>query len=1075
MGLVGWLSLRNGQQAVNEVTQQLRQEITARVEQYLETFLEIPVLINKINADAWINGELDLESSETERYLWQQGQYFPTVTWISLGAEQNGEFLGLLRTESNTLELVVANPSAHHYLAHYNIDSEGNRAELLSIFKEKKYDPRRRPWYQNAVKAGQPIWNEIYPGLSYNSSTFYLSASRPIYNRNNQLLGVSTVDFTLHDLNKFLGQLEIGQSGQVFILERSGHLVAHSIKTSKIEHVKATESHDLLMRSTTQSLHQHFGDLTQITHNQQFDFKLENQRQLVQVLPFKKEPGLDWLIIVVVPEADFMGQIQANTRITIFLCLVALMLATGIGILTSRWMIKPILQLKEAAQALSAGQFEQTVNLKRSDELGILANAFNSMAKQLRESFTTLETQNIQLQHFDRLKDEFLANTSHELRTPLNGIIGLAESLIEGAAGPLPNQATSNLTMISASGKRLSHLINDILDFSKLKHQNLILQLKPVGIREIVNIVLALSQALIGNKSLQLINAIALELPRAEADENRLQQIFHNLIGNAIKFTETGKIEVYAQEINHHLEITVADTGIGISTDKLDRIFESFEQADGSTAREYGGTGLGLAITKQLIELHGGEVWVKSEVGKGSQFIFTLPISVNPIAKTSELSLPPLFSKIPQLIAQPATENSTSDSEFKIFIVDDEAINLQVLANNLSLQNYAITQAINGLDALEMIENGFQPDLILLDVMMPRMTGYEVCRKLREQFLPNELPIVMLTAKNQDADLVEAFGCGANDYLTKPFSKTELLARIKTHLNIAKLNTAYGRFVPHDFLRFLGHESIVEVELGDQVQKKMTILFSDIRSFTCLSEQMSPQENFNFLNDYLGRVSPIIRAHNGFIDKYIGDAIMALFPNSVNDAIQSAIEMQKQVTLFNEQRPHASSFPLTIGIGLHTGSLMLGTIGEPARMETTVISDAVNLSSRLEGLTKYYGAGILISEQTLFHLENPQQYHYRLLDTVKVKGKNLPVAIFELYDGDPPALQQLKIQTQTDFEQARIYYAEANFTKAKLLFNQILNLNPQDQAASLYLERCHNYQKHGVPKGWQGVETLNEK
>lgn len=404
VGLVGWLSLRNGQQAVNEVTQQLRQEIAARVEQYLETFLQPPFLINKINADAWTNGQLDLESSDTERHLWQQSQYFPTVTWISLGAEQNGEYLGIWRTESNTLQLVVANSSTHHYSTHYNIDDEGNRAKLLSRFKDKKYDPRHRPWYQNAVKAGRPTWNEIYQ--DFNSSTLYLSASRPIYNRNAQLLGVGTVDFSLHDLNKFLGHLKVGQSGQVFILERSGHLVAHSIKTSlplkknhtnKLGRVKATDSHNILMRSTTQSLHQHFGDLTQIAHNQQFDFKLENQRQLAQVLPFKKGPGLDWLIIVVIPEADFMEQINANTHLTILLCLVALMLATGVGILTSRWIVKPILQLKEAAQALSAGQFEQTVNLKRSDELGILAKAFNGMAKQLRESFTTLETQNVQL------------------------------------------------------------------------------------------------------------------------------------------------------------------------------------------------------------------------------------------------------------------------------------------------------------------------------------------------------------------------------------------------------------------------------------------------------------------------------------------------------------------------------------------------------------------------------------------------------------------------------------------------------------------------------------------------------
>ncbi|MCZ0904476.1 response regulator, partial [Microcoleus sp. HI-ES] len=166
-----------------------------------------------------------------------------------------------------------------------------------------------------------------------------------------------------------------------------------------------------------------------------------------------------------------------------------------------------------------------------------------------------------------------------------------------------------------------------------------------------------------------------------------------------------------------------------------------------------------------------------------------------------------------------------------------------------------------------------------------------VCEKIREKFTAIEVPIVMLTAKNQVSDLVQGFDAGANDFLTKPFVKNELLARIKTHIRLAKINAAYGRFVPHDFLRFLGHESIVDVRLGDQIQKEMTVLFSDIRSFTTISEAMTPQENFNFINSYLSRVSPVIRAHQGFIDKYIGDAIMALFPESADDAVRAAVEM----------------------------------------------------------------------------------------------------------------------------------------------------------------------------------------
>ncbi|HEY9300696.1 MAG TPA: ATP-binding protein, partial [Phormidium sp.] len=444
----------------------------------------------------------------------------------------------------------------------------------------------------------------------------------------------------------------------------------------------------------------------------------------------------------------------------------------GVGILTSRWVIQPILRLKDAASHLSQGEFNQTVNLERSDELGVLANAFNSMADQLQASFTTLERKNAELQCLDKLKDEFLANTSHEIRTPLNGIIGIAESLIDGATGKLPEKTVSNLGMIASSGRRLSHLINDILDFSKLRHQNIELQIKPVGVRELAEIVLMLSQPLVGKKSLQLINSISPNIPVVDADENRIQQILHNLIGNAIKFTETGKIEVSAKVVKGQVAITVSDTGIGIPADKLERIFESFEQADGSTAREYGGTGLGLAITKQLVELHGGEIHVSSIVEQGSQFTFTLPISQNQVKSNSAVSPISSTVKTLELTQEHQILNEAYRMEtggFKILIVDDEPINLQVLVNNLSLERYAITQANNGLEALAIIEGGFKPDLILLDVMMPRMTGYEVAQKIREKFLAIELPIVMLTAKNQTSDLVEGFISGANDYLNKPF------------------------------------------------------------------------------------------------------------------------------------------------------------------------------------------------------------------------------------------------------------------------------------------------------------------
>lgn len=393
------------------------------------------------------------------------------------------------------------------------------------------------------------------------------------------------------------------------------------------------------------------------------------------------------------------------------------------------------------------------------------------------------------LKQMDKLKDEFLANTSHELRTPLNGIIGLAQSLMDGVAGDLSDKAKTNLAMIISSGKRLSTLVNDILDFSKIKHKNIELNLKSLGLYEIVEIVLTLSQPLTVKKQLQLVNAIDKDLPPVLADENRLQQILYNLIGNAIKFTYEGKVEISAQHLNNQLQVTVTDTGIGIPVDKFDRIFESFEQVEGSATREFGGTGLGLAITKQLVELHHGKIWVESTPGQGSKFHFTLSIATTP---AKNLDTPP--STLNRLLA--ATESTavaTSVSlpnigQFKVLIVDDEPVNRQVLLNYLSLQNYTVIQAENGMEALTILDEDMKPDLILLDVMMPKMTGYTVCRKIREQFSLDELPILMLTAKNQISDMVEGLEVGANDYLSKPISKEELLARIKSHVHLYQIN-----------------------------------------------------------------------------------------------------------------------------------------------------------------------------------------------------------------------------------------------------------------------------------------------
>lgn len=275
------------------------------------------------------------------------------------------------------------------------------------------------------------------------------------------------------------------------------------------------------------------------------------------------------------------------------------------------------------------------------------------------------------------------------------------------------------------------------------------------------------------------------------------------------------------------------------------------------------------------------------------------------------------------------------------------------------------------------------------------------------------------------------------------------------------LTTAYSRFVPRDLLRFLGKESIIDVELGDQIQQEMTVLFSDIRGFTTLSESMSPADNFRFINSYLGRMEPIIGAHHGFIDKYIGDAIMALFPSDVENAVLAAIEMLKRVEEYNVTRLKRGYEPIRIGVGVNTGELMLGTIGGKNRMEGTVISDAVNLASRIEDLNKIYETNLLIGEAVRSRLDDTR-YKIRMIDRVRVKGKSKAVTVYEIYDADPPKLRQLKDETRADFERGFATYRKKEFTRAREIFTSVYERNSADRAAYVYIRRCEKLLDRGV-------------
>lgn len=547
---------------------------------------------------------------------------------------------------------------------------------------------------------------------------------------------------------------------------------------------------------------------------------------------------------------------------------------------------------------------------------------------------------NERLRKIDKIKDEFLSNTSHELRTPVHGIIGISESLIDGATGKLGEETIDNLQMVVASGKRLSNLINDILDFSKLKNKEIELQKKSVDIRQLFEVVISVIKSTIRQEGgLAIFNEIPDSIPLVYGDENRIQQIIYNLIGNAVKFTSNGYIKVTALVKEEFIEICVEDTGIGIPEDKFEVIFQSFEQVDNSISRDYGGTGIGLSITKKLIELHSGKIWLTSEIKKGTKFFFTLPISQTQkpsFSKDTQLETSKTLNNLVQENFlrednQNLTENIPSlekeekhNSSIRILVVDDEKINVQILTNHLSLQNYVVETAADGIEALEKIRNK-DYDLVLLDIMMPKMSGYEVCNTLRSENSLYDLPVIMLTAKNQPEDIVVGFNMGANDYLIKPFEKSELLARVKTLVSL-KLSVREAidnaKLANTDALtglnnrRYLFQQANKEFDLAKADNSNLSLLMLDIDHFKKFNDTYGHDTGDEMIKLVAKGILKSCR-DLGIVGRYGGEEFSVLLPNT---NLELASNIAEKIRTYIEKKIYHSEkygdLRCTVSIGV---------------------------------------------------------------------------------------------------------------------------------------------------------------
>ncbi|QIR37202.1 HAMP domain-containing protein [Tolypothrix sp. PCC 7910] len=703
VGLTGYLSLRNGQQAVNELAQQLQREVAERVDQHLDTYLALPHQINQLNLDAIQQGIIDLKNLKSSgRYFWKQSQVFPQISFVGYYLADNAGS-GAGRWLKGHDIVITVHPGGTTKDKNYEADNHGNITKLVY---QIDYQATNDVWYVETAKAAKPIWSRIYAAEGFNNYVT-ASANAPIYDQKSQLLGVLSIDLLLSDISQFLQKIRVSASGQVLIVERDGKLIASSghqalvfKKNGKLERYSISNHPNPFIRSIAQGIHQKFPVFGAIQSRKNFVFSLNGQQQYVQVTPWRDRFGLDWLIVVTMPESDFMAQINANTRNTIVLCLSALATATVFGIFTADWITRPILALHKSSKAIAQGDLAQPIITSKIRELEALGQSFHLMAIQLQTSFTALEQINTQLeervaQRTQELSDknsqlnetlaqlhrtqaqmiqaekmsalgQMVAGIAHEINNPVNFIYGnlthlntytqdlmsLLEIYQQYMLNPPPaieqklnqidleflTQDLNNLLhSMQIGAERICEIVLSLRNFSRLDEA----EIKTVDLHQgLDNTLLILRhrlQATAGSKAIEIIKDYG-QLPLVECYAGQLNQVFMNLLSNAIDAVEqshSGKtwqeIESYPPRIQictqlkntNYVQVTITDNGIGIPEQVRSRIFDPF-----FTTKPIGkGTGLGLSISYQIItQKHKGKLECTSISGQGTKFCIEIPI-----------------------------------------------------------------------------------------------------------------------------------------------------------------------------------------------------------------------------------------------------------------------------------------------------------------------------------------------------------------------------------------------------------------------------------------------------------------
>lgn len=561
VGLTGWFSLRSGQRAVSTLINKLEEEVSAKVNNRVQNFADTPYQFLQINAAAVRSGNLRLDDLDNlGKYFWYQTQINRAAPYIYYGND-DGDFVGVLRQSEDLTTLRFRDSSTAPNRTIHQLDEQGNRGELVRL---QEYDPRTRPWYEAAAEGKQPIWSEIY--VFADPPSLGITHALPFHNQAGDLLGVMAVDLTLDDISAFLQGIQVSQSGSVFLLERSGEMIASSgDEASFIEdgnepqRLLATDSRNPMIQAATQTLVNQFGSLDQIQVAQALSFRLDGERHFLRVTPVQDGRGIDWLLTIVVPESDFMAEINANTRTTLILCLLALGAATGLGLLLARQITVPLVRLSQASEAIASGKLDQTVDIEGIGEVTVLAQSFNQMASQLKDSFVALEAANQELELRVAARTTALNDQTQALQDEVEGLLDIVSAVEDG-----------NLTVVAEVSPSVTGLVADT--FNRLIERFGQIMATVSGAAEQVN--QGASQvenlaAAMANNARQQVTAV-----------NQVQALMENINdlsqGNMQRITDTDQAMGDAQRA-----VELGQQEIGIVTSDIDVLQQETQQIVG--------------------------------------------------------------------------------------------------------------------------------------------------------------------------------------------------------------------------------------------------------------------------------------------------------------------------------------------------------------------------------------------------------------------------------------------------------------------------------------------------------------